>query len=346
MKHIALVFRVVLLTVAAAFFAACGGSFIDPGSSIEDNGMGGGAAPSGREPGSDAVFDPAFEARKAAIISRWNALKPRFEGFDYYDEQPSVIHPYAAGRLKSAFLADAVNLVNFFRFVAGLPDNVILGDSEGMYAQHAAVLLAANGVLTHSPERPANMLEDFYNKGRQGAGSSNLCSGPNLTKSLAVYMKDLGEANERSVGHRRWILSPRMLRTGFGQAGYYTAMYVFNSSAPTPDYNAICWPSGPAFPADYFEWGTVWSVSLNPNKYNQPRIQDVRVTLTDHRRGATWEFYDGCGEHFYVDNAIVFRPGESRYVDGDYYTIEVSGLSPNGNSPSTIRYDVRFFTLP
>ncbi|MDR2521143.1 MAG: hypothetical protein LBC72_01130, partial [Spirochaetaceae bacterium] len=100
---------------------------------------------------------------------------------------------------------------------------------------------------------------------------------------------------------------------------------------------------------------TVWSVSLNPEKYNTSAadLQGVRVTLTDHTLGEVSEFFEGCGKHFYinhgnygVNNAIIFRPDYAIYPADGHYTVVITGLRPKGDNPATIQYSVRFFSLP
>ena len=85
--------------------------------------------------------------------------------------------------------------------------------------------------------------------------------------------------NRAEVGHRRWILSPRLQEVGFGYAVAtnnrgYTAMKVVadnmweNESATN---EIIAWPSAIAFPTDFLGNRDPWSVSLNTQKYDSDK---------------------------------------------------------------------------
>ena len=91
--------------------------------------------------------------------------------------------------------------------------------------------MKANEEMDHHPSRPADMQEDFFNKGRyEGTEKSNLGQGhTNLSHDIINgWMYDGSESNIDRVGHRRWCLNPAMTQTGFGYAGTYSAMYVFD----------------------------------------------------------------------------------------------------------------------
>jgi hypothetical protein len=64
----------------------------------------------------------SFEDRKAGIVKRWGELPPVFAGEACYDISPSSGAPYEAGKGKETCLKDALNTLNFYRCLAGLPD--------------------------------------------------------------------------------------------------------------------------------------------------------------------------------------------------------------------------------
>lgn len=152
---------------------------------------------------------------------------------EIYESRPAF-SPYYAGVVKRAALERTLEALNYIRRLAGVSDNVMLDDEYIDKAQHAAVLLDAVGKLTHEPDKPSDMDDEFYRLGAAGASGSNILWGSNnaaglLYWSTESYMNDSDSGNIDRVGHRRWILNPRMRWTGFGVSlrGGFSATYVF-----------------------------------------------------------------------------------------------------------------------
>ena len=59
------------------------------------------------------------------IRQRWLDLRPTFSGTPYL-EPPTVWAPYAVGSLHAGFIRDGLDAVNYARYLAGLPDDVVL----------------------------------------------------------------------------------------------------------------------------------------------------------------------------------------------------------------------------
>lgn len=144
-----------------------------------------------------------------------------------YSAQPNVkTPPYAAGSLSNETLNDALKVLNFVRYIAGVPSNVTLNSSYNEQAQAAALVSRLNNKLSHDPSQPAGLPNDLYDLGHTGASSSNLGSGYANPASSIVngYLRDEDASNIDRVGHRRWVLNPPMGQVGFGYVGSYTAM--------------------------------------------------------------------------------------------------------------------------
>ena len=177
-----------------------------------------------------------------------------------YEEMPSVSGEYSAGKLTDAALSDAVEYLNFIRYIAYLDNEVTLDPVYVMRAQHGAVLLAANDKVAHDSPRAEGMDDGFYNTAYTGTMSSNLASinwmdGDILIVSAEYFVRDDGETNLDVLGHRRWLLNPYMGKTGFGLANSlsgmsYTSMYVHDDSYDPGYWTDVKWPSEGAFPAD------------------------------------------------------------------------------------------------
>jgi len=257
-----------------------------------------------------------------------------------YAEEPSTSSPYAIGTLSDETKESALNALNCVRYIAGLRE-VSLDDSYGELAQAGAFINAINRKLTHTPSQPSDMSDELYELCYAGASSCNLGAGfYSLTATLFGYM---GE-NLESMGHRRWCLNPSMGKTGFGEVGIYTSMYVFDGSGSS-SATGVAWPAQ-TMPTDYFEADDVWTYSYGESISNS---SDVVVTLTRESDGETWTLSENSTTDgtLYVDNygygqpgCVIFQPnGIENIADGDVYHIEIDGL------PEAVSYDVTFFDL-
>ena len=128
-----------------------------------------------------------------------------------------------------------------------------------------------------------------------------------------------------------------------GLAGTYTATYVFDTSAAAPQWSTLTWPSAGVFPVLDFEAQTPWSVSLNPELFRIPDSDKVTVTMKK-KGGGTYNFKNGSADFYvntdynYSGDCIIFRPNVSAYLDGDVYTVTVSGIEQL-KTPAVYRYD-------
>jgi hypothetical protein len=311
-----------------------------------------------------------FESRKQEIVKRYEASLPTYSG-DIYDEAPSTKYPYSIGRVNDRCLADGLKIFNFYRFLAGVPDDVILDGELTNRAQHGAVLLAVSGEFGHNPPRPSDMDDSFYEEGLASTTTSNISWGMpayslTIGKSLSGCMDDEDEHNIGTVGHRRWVLSNQLKKTAFGVADYGNNRYITNqvfdgsrSETIYPDY--ILWPNKSAFPRNVFAGNVPWSIQLNYNIFAEPNPQEVTVTLTRRSDGKTWTFTkndtDKSGKYFNINNnkgyyigsimlpyCIIFRPDGVGSYDGAY-DVSVSGLKSAGGSKATLDYTVEFFDI-
>lgn len=258
-----------------------------------------------------------------------------------------------------------------------------LSEEKNTAAQHGAVVMAANNELAHFPTQPEDMDDAFYQAGYAATSTSNLSmrgtsSAGNLQldvlqSAIAGQMSDSGSNNLSTLGHRRWLLSPKLLYTGFGCADAefdgtfyrtYVDIPVFDRSGGAVDYNFVAWPVSGYMPVQEFAIGDPWSVSLNPTKYATPALEDLTVTLTRVVDGKSCVFTsDTCpetpaedGSYFTIDTrgygegaAIIFRPASDDFGSTQYglgaYTITVTGLQDRSGNAETLSYHVVFFDI-
>ena len=96
------------------------------------------------------------ETLRAEYLSRMHK-----ENGTVYVNEPSVAAPYAAGSLTEETLEGALLQANFIRWLAGLEPLELDGALNDL-AQHGAVLMAANGTLSHAPGQPEDMDDAFF----------------------------------------------------------------------------------------------------------------------------------------------------------------------------------------
>ncbi len=298
---------------------------------------------------------------KSEIQAKWNALKDVEASFKV---EPSVVAPHKAGALSDAFLKSGVSYLNYIRYVAHLP-SVRLDADLSEDAQYGAVLLAAKNELNHYPEKPGDMKQEFYERGRSATSSSNIaCGYPTLISATQGFMNDDDLGNMVRVGHRRWLLNPELYNVGYGYAeteyGYpYITTKVFDYSGKEIKYDFVSWPSSGNFPNTIFYSDTPWSVSLNPEKYGQPELSKVKVTLTRESDGKTWSLNskyntpDYSKPYFNVDdsgcgirNCIVFRPPTTDIdVYKGVYIVKITGITTASGKATSLTYKVDFFDI-
>ncbi len=290
------------------------------------------------------------EYRTPAEIKKYFEENPfELDSRNNFVVQPVFTTPYSIGSLDDASLQNGLNALNFVRFTAGLSD-VGLNSGYNELAQAAAFANSINGTLTHYPAKPAGMTDDLYKKAAEGASSSNLSyrlPAKNLAHIITLgYMDDSDAGNISALGHRRWCLNPSMGETGFGSAGYYSAMYAFDNSADNAGITSVCWPAR-NMPLEYFRSSgnssPAWSVSVG----QRLSADDIKVTVTRKYDSRQWVFSSTSADgDFYVDNGyygepgcIIFRPDGISFESGDSFAVKISG------TPEPIEYTVSFFSL-
>ena len=280
-------------------------------------------------------------------------------------EEPSIHAPYATGAVDHQALEAAAQRLNVLRRLAGVPQ-VQLDDSLSENAQYGAVLLAHLGSLNHTPAKPADMDNSFYQKAYEATSTSNIAAGMDLLESVDMFMQDSDARNVERVGHRRWQLNPELGRVGFGYAQNPDSIYrdfvtekVTDTSGSGCDYDFIGWPASGNFPnyLDSFDANTAWSVVLNPDDYQVPTQSGLVVTLVRQSDSKTWTL-DGkasytpaaSGRYLNVEtsgvgNCIIFRPDGVTKYEG-VYQVTIDGLKDRSGKAVDFTYQVDFFSQP
>lgn len=259
-----------------------------------------------------------------------------------YATKPQYYPDYVAGVLTEDTQEAALDVVNYVRYIAGLPYNLTLGAQYLEYAQGGAFACAIWGGLSHSPAQ-GEMSDSFYETAYTGAAASNLGQGyDTLGESITQgWMEDGDSGNIDRIGHRRWILSPVMTQTAFGFTsfqGTYAAMYAFDNAFEETDTTGTIWPAQ-NMPVDLFGSNFPWSYTADMVASSS----DIAVKLTRLNDGKVWTFDQGdtdkSGKYCAValssssiigqlfSSTVIFRPDPSdiSYSAGDVFHVEISG---------------------
>lgn len=298
--------------------------------------------------------------------ARWEQLKPSYSGSPYA-VAPSAVAPYAPGDAAAGFRADGLNMINFARYLSGLPADVRLDASLNAEGQYGSVLLRKLGYLVHTPtadQRPADMTVAFFDTAKSATSTSNIGAGyPDSESFQKGCLDDADVSNIARVGHRRWLLNPSLLYTGIGFVENYHTTKVMGFTAAQKrteavDYSFIAWPSEGVFPVEFCNSRTPWSITLNPAKYQwsggyavtMRRVSDGMLWVFDAAdTNASGEFFAANFGGYGVSNAFIFRPHPSTiaYKAGDQFDITLSGgiVSRATGEPVTVQYRTSFGAL-
>ncbi len=222
------------------------------------------------------------------------------------------------GAMPPEAIDDTLRRINLFRWLAGLPP-VTDRPEEHLAQMECAVMMSANGSLSHSPPMRWNC---YTAAGAGAAGRSNIALGYG-TPGAAIdgYMLD---RSTPSLGHRRWILNPPLGRVGIGFASPSRpgqCLSVFDRSGPGSDRSWTAYPNpGPApiFLAEG-EWSfQAHGVSLSGGSTAiVVRVSDgMELPVTTRQTG-------GGGP----PNTLAIVPDGWRPAAGETYRVTITGLS-------------------
>jgi uncharacterized protein YkwD len=208
------------------------------------------------------------------------------------------------GTTSPEFRQAVLQRINYFRAMAGVPDDVLFSEESNLKAQAAALLMSVNRSLSHTPPETWTCYSDLA---YQGASSSNLYLGINGWEAISGYMKDPGASND-AVGHRRWILYPQTRVMGSGDVpatGSYPAsnsLVVFSENMwdPRPDTrdDFVAWP-----PPGYVPYPVVfmrWSFSY-------PGADFGESVVSMSREGEGLTIIQASIKNGYGENTLVWQ---------------------------------------
>ena len=249
-----------------------------------------------------------------------------------------------AGTTGQPFRSSVVQRVNWYRSMAGLHPVTENREASNL-AQHVALMMAAEENLSHHPD-PA--WSCYSAQGARGAGTSNLSLGDMGVDAIDGYMQDPGRSNT-SVGHRRWILYPRLTTIGtgdvprVGDSGWWGNALLLDTFDAPYDVRAqrgfVSWPPPGYVPPD-FNWAR-WSFALEGADFSEASVKvndnfgavDIEIISSSATSGTPAIVWDigGAGESHRLPAPAT----------GDQcYAVTVSGVQMAGTFQAPYEYAV------
>lgn len=248
----------------------------------------------------------------------------------------------SAGTTTNAYQQAAIDRVNFYRALAGLPGDVALSaDDAG--TQEAALMMNVNNAINHAPP---TYWACYTPAGAAAALRSNIALGVGGTDAVDLYVDD----PLYFVGHRRWILYPpqRQMASGsipipssFGPPSNVLTVIDWGTRPPTP--NGVAWPPHGFVPYQMLPaLSNLWSLSYPGADFSAATVtmatdgSSIAVTLEAFQNNA------GYGDNTIVWRPFVGSPGVSYAppTSADRrYTVNIANVSGSG-VPTSFAYDV------
>lgn len=239
-----------------------------------------------------------------------------------------------AGTSSSASKAATQRAVNFVRSLAGLAPVAFSGDLNNR-SQLTALMMAANGRLSHAPSRSWRC---YTSAGAANARRSNLALSYSQLSSaglVRLYTTDPGAANA-AVGHRRWLLNPFVTTMGTGSTREANSLTVIGpSSANRPNPTWVAWPSSGYFP-NTLEPNGRWSLSAG-----RRAASFNKATVRVYRNGTAVRAVKLRVVNGYAQPTLAWQIPSSQAKSG-VYRVVVSGIKV-GKKRYATSYVVRMF---
>jgi hypothetical protein len=291
----------------------------------------------------DSILDVEEEGKEEAIpvdLTARNAAKKLYKDYYIASKTESLDVAWSGdepscdpGAVPQKTIEKIVARIEYFRRAAGLNNSILQNETKSEKAQHAALMMKSNGTLDHSPP---NSWKCYTVAGKDGAGNSLLTQSKNA-EAVDSYMRDAGSANG-PVGHRRWLLWPKLQEIGIGNTDATNAIWVLGN-AGTPPSDApefISWPPKGYTPKQlaYQRWSfsianadfTAASVSMK-NENNQ----SVELTIEEL-------------DNSYGDRTIVWVPSinTNALTEDTVFTVSIENVGV-GEELKNFDYEVVLF---
>ncbi|KAB8141139.1 hypothetical protein F8S13_20250 [Chloroflexia bacterium SDU3-3] len=210
-----------------------------------------------------------------------------------------------AGELAPRYRQSLQDRVNYFRAMAGVPATIRFDSETSAQAQAAALMMSANGALSHAPP---STWRCYSAAGAEGAGRSNLFLGVHGPDAITGFMQDVGHSND-IVAHRRWILYPQTQQMGLGDV---PATGAHQDAQALLVLDAHTWDARPATRDDFVAWppaGYVpYPVVFARWSFAYPGADFSAATVGMRRDQAAIAVQQAAPRSGYGENTLVWMP--------------------------------------
>lgn len=278
-------------------------------------------------------------SNRNVVVSFFNTVYRASENYASHIEWTGDVQSGDPGTTSHVFKEDVRRRINFYRALVGLPADIIFDETSSQKSQEAALMMAANGQLSHFPTPDwTHYTED----GAEGAARSNLYLGRYGPPAIDGYILDPGE-NNKPVGHRRWILYSRARVMGTGDIPpggsshlSSNANWVIGNFNPAPPPRFVAWPNEGYSPQPIVP--ERWSLS-----YPGASFASASVVMTHNGQEIPVDIVSNTDTGM-GDNTLVWEPASLPGSAGEdrEFTITVSGMSGAG-VPASHTYSVHLF---
>lgn len=245
------------------------------------------------------------------------------------------------GTLSEAYRTATLQRINYYRAMCGLTSNLAFGAAEDGKCQQAALMMAAQGDISHTP--PPSW--KFYTAdAAQACANSNIrldSVGDEGPGAVDRFIAD-DEANNTDVGHRRWFLYPDEGEMGSGAippADAYAgtaAIWIMNFVPRPAGTPAFCsWPNAGYVPANLVY--RRWSFSYLNADFSQATVSISKNGASIPVSLETPQYQSSNGSDIIVgDNTLVWElPGNTVSASQDEtYAVHVGQVLINGAAQS------------
>ncbi|KAK8843203.1 hypothetical protein M9Y10_025051 [Tritrichomonas musculus] len=206
--------------------------------------------------------------------------------------------------LQPEAITDVLRLLNYYRELAGVPNDVTNNATLNQVCYYTAQYLSRKGELSHILDNnyrtKCGQWPAVWEEMRATLAQSNIAQSdvqfPPL-KMIDGFMDDMGINNEKELGHRRWFLYPYLKTIGVGfyplskkptyiggkpyfsetdESGVFRVSHNRAITTDHPDVPFIAWPAPGPFPAARVPE----SFSLTFSGFSSLTVDDIKVKMT------------------------------------------------------------------
>ena len=294
--------------------------------------------------------DPPAPHSIKEISERWEQGRPAFRDWRIMKPASNFGTPFALGAPKAEYAKDGLKMLNFIRYLAGLPDDIELDADLGYKAQALTAVNAMNGVQSHTPPKPEGVPQDVYDAAYPAGPRCNLQMsfsegsfsqkesqenldrrGPYfklaefrkyyLSRSVLDFVSDADYRNVRKAEHRRNLFRPQLKKTGFGFVDLYEERLYTEEENRTTTFD-------PGFFADGIKWYKFKLKQFmsmhagDSSRTNQPSYDYIAWPSRGYFPLEFWRYKGECQSW-----SVHLNPAKYRVDDPAGLAVEIVGVS-------------------